>query len=163
MKHGQHLSLWYAKRADAIRGPYKPEQITRYILLGRIRLDDLLSQDRESWFAAASLTELIPPELTTSGSREDYRLLAVAQLQVDERKGERRSCQGCTNRTACHSERRTNIDRRQVDGRDFVSRAPAEYSGTHRFRTSPRSQLRTFLLSVLLATLLLVWFTPAVT
>jgi len=162
MKYGQHLPLWYAKRGDAIRGPYQPDQVARYMLLGRIRTDDLLSQDRESWYTAESLSELLPPELTTTGGRENDRLLAEVQLQVDERKGERRNCNNCQNRTACQSERRTHVDRRQVDGRYFVSRAPDENSYMHRFRASPRSQIRTFLYSVLLATLIFAWFTPAV-
>ncbi len=162
MKHSQHISVWYAKRGAAIRGPYNPQQVTRYMLLGRIRLDDLLSQDQESWYAAESITELMPPELTTPDTPDDYRLLVKAQLQVDERKGERRSCQGCANSTACQSERRTRVERRQVDGRRFVSHAAADSFKTHRFKASPRSQIRTFLYSVLLATLILVWLTPAI-
>jgi hypothetical protein len=34
---------WYTRREGIVRGPFEPGHITRYILLGRIRLDDELS------------------------------------------------------------------------------------------------------------------------
>ena len=132
------------------------------MLLGRIRMDDLLSGDRRSWVIAESLSDLIPPELIAADDRKNNRQLVEAQLQVDERKGERRTCDGCKNRNACQSERRSQVDRRQVDGRQFVSSAPEDAFRSHRFGATPRLQIRTFLLSVLLATLVLAWFTPAV-
>ncbi len=53
-------SHWYVRRGGKVVGPYPVAQIRRYVLLGRIRLDDELSHDRETWITArqykASLT-----------------------------------------------------------------------------------------------------------
>lgn len=163
MEHDRYIPVWYAKRDGTIRGPYSPKQVTRYMLLGRIRLDDLLSQDQKAWVAAQSVSELMPQELVLPDTGNEHNLLTAARLQHDERADERRNHQGAVKMSAFQSDRRTHIERRQVDGRHFISRAAADTSTTHRFRASSRTQIRTFLYSVLLATLILAWLTPAVT
>ena len=83
-------SQWYTRRGGVIRGPFGSDEITRYLILGRIRMDDELSQDRFTWATANRCTELLPDELQKLSSWDDYQQLVIGRMQVDERKGERR-------------------------------------------------------------------------
>ncbi len=47
------LQLWYVRRGATVRGPFRVAVIKRYLVLGRVRVDDELSNDRKSWVAAA--------------------------------------------------------------------------------------------------------------
>ena len=44
MKRQEANAGWFTRREGVIRGPFPAGEITRYILLGRIRLDDELSR-----------------------------------------------------------------------------------------------------------------------
>jgi len=81
---------WYTRRDGVMRGPFSAENISRYMLLGRIRLDDELSQDCETWVVAAELDNLLPGELKSQSSWDDYQQLLTAHMQADERKSDRR-------------------------------------------------------------------------
>ena len=81
---------WYARRDGAVRGPFLDEYVERYILLGRIRLNDELSLDRKSWQPVTNFPELFPEELRGLSRREDYRELVMARIRYDERVSERR-------------------------------------------------------------------------
>ena len=56
----QGSSLWYTRRDDKVRGPFPAGLIRRYVILGRIRMDDELSQDLENWTPLSGLPALIP-------------------------------------------------------------------------------------------------------
>jgi hypothetical protein len=137
-----------------IRGPFTAENITRYILLGRIRLDDELSEDRDSWSTANYFSELLPPEVQNLSNWDDYQQLVEARREVDERKGERR-CQNCVNRDKCRRERRGKINRR-VAINHSLSIDDKQVAG----KSAAPATARTLLMALLLATLLFSWLVP---
>lgn len=151
---------WYTRRDGVIRGPFGSDEITRYLVLGRIRMDDELSEDRLSWTTANHCSELLPDELQNLSSWDDYQQLVITRMQVDERKGERR-CQQCSNRSGCHPERRTQADRRSGDNdrllRQYLFGRP-DSSGIH---ATPRKSVRPLLLTMLLATIVFAWLVPS--
>ena len=149
MEQEQHLLQWYTRRDGVTRGPFTAEHITRCILLGRIRLEDELSQDCTSWSVAGQLTSLLPEQLLNLSSWEDYRQLIVARLQADERRGERR-CHGCKNRGNC-KERRMLADRRQPSGG-----IPVTFQG----RTKPVPDQKPQLRILMLISMMLAWLMP---
>lgn len=143
---------WYSRRQGVIRGPFTAGDITRCLLLGRIRLDDELSTDKTLWSAASQFSEMLPPEISNLTDWDDYQKLVEARMQVDERKLERR-CQNGSRRDNCQPERRTNTDRRGEDDTDLVQ----QYLYN---RADWESRLRPLLLTLLLATVLFAWLFP---
>jgi hypothetical protein len=147
---------WYTRREGIVRGPFEPGHITRYILLGRIRLDDELSHDQVTWQQARSVATLLPVEMANMHGWEDYQQLVEARMLVDERKQERR-CAQCPNCTSCHPERRSPGDRRKDDTGPLIDHY---LYGESRSRKVPPQRLRTLLLTLLLATVLFAWLVP---
>jgi hypothetical protein len=142
-----------------VRGPFPTGDITRYILLGRIRLDDELSRDRRSWSPAGTLTGLLPPGMLDICSWEDYQRYIEARMQADERRGERR-CAACEN-PARAGERRVTPDRRRADGHNLnVSRVYGRHAG-QRYGDTRSRRARTLLLTLVLASLVFFWLLPA--
>jgi hypothetical protein len=149
----QDILQWYSRRGGVIRGPFTAEDITRHLLLGRIRLEDELSTNKTTWTSVNCFSGMLPPEVINLTSWDDYQKLVEARMQVDERKSERR-CTHCPNRRNCQPERRCNQDRRRGDDSVLVSK--------YLFNTSDRqSKRRPLLLTLLLATLMFVWLYPA--
>ena len=154
-----HDSQWYARRNGTVRGPFTGERIERYILLGRIRLNDELSMDRLRWQPARNFPELFPKELLQLSSWEDYQKLVVARMKVDERTGQRRRMQE-KNPQPVLEERRKQSDRRQndSDAEFFKYHLMDEVSLNPNNPNSRQGQsLRTFLLATLLLTLVLAY------
>jgi len=143
---------WYSRREGVIRGPFTVEDVTRYLLLGRIRLDDELSTDKKTWSPANCFSGMLPPEVINLTSWNDYQKLIEARIQADERKSERR-CTHCPNRDNFQPERRSNKDRRRVDDGGLVRQYL--YNNTDR-----QSTRRLLLLTLLLATLSFAWLYP---
>ena len=107
-------NLWYTRRNDEIRGPFPARQVTRYILLGRIRKDDELSHDCENWRRVQDCLDLIPDEMKNLETEEDYRRLELARMREDERRGGDQRCD--TQRMdAANVERRRAGDRRKPE------------------------------------------------
>ena len=158
MTLSDHDSQWYARRNGTVRGPFTEEYIARYILLGRIRLNDELSRDRVRWQPARDFQEMFPQELLRLSSWEDYQKLVVARLKVDERLGQRRGKRENNPQPACEERRRLS-DRRHND-------SDAEFSKFHHPMDdrpcNPHNRqiqpLRTFLLATLLVMLVLAYF-----
>lgn len=156
-----HLqSQWYTRRSGVIRGPFGSDEITRYLILGRIRMNDELSEDRLTWVALNDCADLLPGELQNLSSWDDYQQLVIARMKVDERRGERR-CQQCTKPSGCTRERRTHADRRGKDNDRLVGLylfgRPIS-SGIH--ATSGKS-IRPLLLTMLLAAIVFAWLVPS--
>jgi len=150
---------WYTRRGGVIRGPFSEDEITRYFLLGRIGLDDELSQDRIAWTSANHCTGLLPTELQNLSSWDDYQQLVIARMQVDERKGERR-CQQCSNCSSCHPERRTSKDRRGKDNDRLVSQYLFGHTNSSASRSTEQNNARPWLLTMLLVTMVFAWLLP---
>jgi hypothetical protein len=154
---GSVTRQWYARRSGVIRGPFNEEEITRYLLQGRICLADELSQDRVIWRLANSCIQLLPSELKNLSSWNDYQKLVIARLQVDERKGERR----CRHSRDIQPERRAFIERRGRDNDRLVSQylfGDTDSTGTH---NNQKSNLRPLLLTLLLLTIVYAWLLPS--
>jgi hypothetical protein len=160
MTIADHDCQWFARRNGTVRGPFTGERIERYILLGRIRLNDELSMDRVRWQPARDYPELFPKELLQLSSWEDYQKLVVARIKADERTARRRQLRE-KNPQPAREERRKQSDRRQNDSdagvfkyhlmgdRLLNPRDPGSRQG---------QSLRTFLLASLLLTLVLAYF-----
>lgn len=149
---------WYARRDGVIRGPFTDLVVTRYILLGRIRLDDELSEDRVSWQPAKSVAELLPDEVRTLSSWTDYQQLVVSRLQVDERRQERRVSRPDANNLP-NDERRSGQDRRSEDAAHLIARHA--YGDEH--GNSGKKRLHragALVATLLLAAWAIVWLLP---
>jgi len=144
---------WHTRREGVIRGPFTAGDITRYLLLGRIRLDDELSTDKMIWSTANCFSSMLPPEVINLTSWDDYQKLVEARIQADERKSERR-CTHCPNRDNCQPERRCNKDRRRDDDAGLVRQYL--YNSTDR-----QSTRRLLLLTLLLAMVSFAWLYPS--
>ena len=151
---------WYTRRDGVIRGPFTADEISRYLILGRIRMDDELSQDRFTWATANRCTELLPNELQKLSSWDDYQQLVIGRMQVDERKGERRRRQ-CSNQSGCYRDRRRQTDRRARDNDRLVSQYLFGRPLSSSSHTTPRNNVRTLLLTLLLATIVFAWLAPS--
>ena len=151
---------WYTRRSGVVRGPFSAEEISRHLILGRIRMEDEISQDRDRWQAAEQCGELLPAELHNLNSWDDYQQLVIARMQVDERKAERR-CQNCNNRNKCHPERRSNSDRRSSENDQLVSHYLFGHTHAGRHSATPSGSIRPLLLALLLVTIVLAWLLPA--
>jgi hypothetical protein len=160
MVHSNNGNRWYARRNGIVRGPFTDENIARNILLGRIRLEDELSQDRVRWRPVGDYPDLFPEELLQLSSWEDYQTLVVTRMKVDERLEERRGRQGKCQQSPSE-ERRKSPDRRRLDGdAEFFKYHLMDYLPYIRRGPDhkPRQPLRTFFLALLLVTLVFAYF-----
>ena len=142
-----------------MRGPFSAERISSYILLGRIRLNDELSQDCESWSTARRLTKLLPPEMARQSSWDDYEQLVIAHMKSDERSSKRRR-KADTGYPDANGERRITSDRRGVSGNTMLSRYLFAGAISHDDKRPDSRRLRVLLLLMLLASLLFAWLNP---
>jgi hypothetical protein len=150
---------WYMRRQGIVRGPFSARDVTRYILLGRIRMLDELSSDRITWRCVNSYSEMLPPELTDLSSWDNYQQLVVSRMLVDERQRERRvTGDGGTDTPV--PERRRGTDRRRNDDSEFVTRHLFGRDFNDLANSAHSGRLRTLLLTLLLATLLYAWLAP---
>ncbi len=83
-------SAWYIRRqSDAeIKGPFPGGQISQELVLGRYRLDDEVSHDREEWLKIRQVPELVPEIFTEDRNDPAFKSkLAAARRWADERRG----------------------------------------------------------------------------
>lgn len=158
--HGKS-ERWYTRRDGVIRGPYPAGQISRYILLGRIREDDELSMDQQYWQPVDECQALIPEVMKLPPTEENLQRLLMARMREDERQpGDRRDRQ--PEPPAHIKERRTGSERRQLEPELFlrhrklkqdVIRSVSNLSGPYRIPLS--------LVAIVLCGLLLAWVTQS--
>ncbi len=68
--------LWYIRRSGKIKGPFPSGTLRRFILLGRVKPTDQVSQDKKSWYAVMGVPEVVPPkvrEAAAEGHMDDRR------------------------------------------------------------------------------------------
>lgn len=105
---------WYTRREGVVRGPYPAGQISRYILLGRIRESDELSQDQHSWRQVSDCQEMIPEVMKLPPTEENLERLMMARMREDERRpGDRRDQQPDPPESI--KERRSGVERRHSE------------------------------------------------
>jgi hypothetical protein len=152
-------SRWYARRDGIVRGPFTGEYMARYILLGRIRLDDELSQDSVSWRPAREYPLEFPQELRQISSPGGRQRVQETLAAVDERVGQRRATKRADSQPF-RAERRVSAERRRVGAaedilNDFRMIDFPHQPGAVNHRIS--QLLRTVLLAMLLMTLVLAY------
>lgn len=156
-----HEHLWYTRRYGRVRGPFPQQQITHYILLGRIRADDELSTDQENWVPVESLPHLIPDVMKNVASEEDRHRLHLARLRADERRGGDRRSERMENSA---EECRREGDRRQEEDSAILRHRELRRSvldAARTERTAPCGPMcRLLLIAVTTLALLFLVFTP---
>lgn len=89
---------WFVRRGDEIRGPFPAGLVSRYVLLGRIRIRDEVSTDRQSWCEVRQVPELIPEVMLdaarNSGDAEAQQKLAAARRWADDNTAKERPLDG---------------------------------------------------------------------
>ena len=150
---------WYTRRGGVIRGPFSADEITRHLILGRIRTDDELSQDRLSWATASQCRELLPDELQNLSSWDDYQQMLIVRMKVSERNGDRRRRQGNTP-SESHGERRALADRRGKGNDHPLSQDLFGRTHSSMIKAASMKNVRPLLVTMLLVTIVLVWLVP---
>ena len=75
--------LWFVRRNGLVKGPFLPAQISRNILLGRLRPDDEISPDESNWQIVAMHRELFPDVMQDMPVASEN--MKIAKMQMDER------------------------------------------------------------------------------
>lgn len=79
--------LWYIRRREEVRGPLPSSQLSKLLLVGRLRDSDEVSRDRESWTRVADFMALIPQVMHEVGSAGERERLLTAIVAEEEGKG----------------------------------------------------------------------------
>lgn len=128
MKHKR--VLWYTRRDGVVRGPYPEKQVSRYILLGRIRHDDEVRPEGGEWATLEMRAELVPEVMKLPPTEENLQKLMIARLHEDERQPrDRREGEGDV--PADIRERRTGVERRRPEPPDVVRYRELKYQVSH--------------------------------
>ena len=150
---------WFTRRDGVVRGPFSIQDVSRYILLGRISVDDEISDDRQTWQNVKAVADLLPPELQELSSWEDYQQLIIARMQIDERRHDRRATGGEPVGEVMR-ERRRGTDRREEDGSLSLARYFFNASESVRPARVRGFRLGTLILTIMLAVLVVAWLMP---
>ncbi|MCG8429168.1 MAG: pentapeptide repeat-containing protein [Chromatiales bacterium] len=104
--------LWYIRRSNSIKGPFPSGTLRRFLVVGRVKLTDEVSRDKENWATVAETPEVIPPDVRKAIEEGDVDALLTARMREDERSGHdrRQSSNGDDNAKFQH---RRKGDRRQ--------------------------------------------------
>ncbi len=89
----KETQLWYVKIKGRVKGPFASGLISKDILLGRIHPSDLLSQDKEIWRKASSISDVMPDVIKNRHEPNYKERLKAARRWADER-GEVREVDG---------------------------------------------------------------------
>ena len=81
---------WYirSQSGDETKGPFPGGQISQEMLLGRYKLDDEVSHDKEEWIAIRDVPEIVPEIFREDRDEPGFKdRLAAARRWADERRG----------------------------------------------------------------------------
>jgi len=81
--------LWYWKKGGRVTGPFPSGLLQKYIILGRVKPDDLMSQDKQIWQRAATIRDLIPDVVRHKNDPNYEERLEAARRWADDRGDER--------------------------------------------------------------------------
>jgi len=76
---------WYIKHNSKIQGPFPNKLIGSYLILGRIQLETLVSQDKKNWSPVSSYPAMVPDVVKEAGTKQGDRALMLARIREDER------------------------------------------------------------------------------
>lgn len=84
---------WYIKYSGKVEGPFTAGLVSRYILLGRLRMDDEVSEDKQNWLSVKHVPSLIPDILNAdmSDPLQKERLMAARRWADERLAADRRS------------------------------------------------------------------------
>ncbi len=78
-------SRWYIKQENNVQGPFPNKLIGRFLILGRITQDTLVSQDQTNWVPVSSYPAMVPEVVKEAGTTQGDRALMLARIREDER------------------------------------------------------------------------------
>lgn len=117
----QNKQLWYTRRGMEVRGPFPAQQISRFILLGRIQDSDELSTDQHEWQKVSDIPVLIPEEMKADLSDpEAYERLLIARLREDERSAHDRRNHNDEENSEDMIHQRSGVERRSDEEADAI-------------------------------------------
>lgn len=83
-------NLWYIRRNGQVKGPYPCGGVRRFVLLGRVTMDDQVSNDGKRWRPVSEVPDVIPPEIRKAMAEGTSDLLIASRMREDERNGRER-------------------------------------------------------------------------
>jgi len=108
--------LLYTRRGDTIRGPFPSKQITRHVLLGRLKITDKVSIDQINWKPISEFPEIIPTEVSVNSDDPQAReRLKLARYREDERLSDDRRAD---KRSSDAGDKRSSSNRRKTEPMD---------------------------------------------
>jgi len=108
--------LLYTRRGDIIRGPFPSKQITRHVLLGRLKVTDKVSIDQINWKPISEFPEIIPTEVSVnSDNPQASERLKLARYREDERLSDDRRAD---KRMSDSGDKRSSSNRRKNEPMD---------------------------------------------
>ncbi len=79
--------LWQVRRKGAVQGPFPSGTLRRFLLVGRISLDDEVSFRQDHWQPVRDVPEVIPPEVRKALAGGDPDAILPSRMREDERNG----------------------------------------------------------------------------
>ncbi|WP_428624296.1 pentapeptide repeat-containing protein [Sedimenticola sp.] len=80
-------NLWFIRRNGQVKGPYPCGTVRRFVLLGRVIMEDEVSNDRKNWRPVSAVPDVIPPEVRKAMAEGNSDLLIASRMREDERNG----------------------------------------------------------------------------
>ena len=77
---------WYVQKGARVLGPFSPEEVGRFLLLGRVRNTDRVSRDGELWEPVTQVPELVPEELLDLDAAGGMARFLAARAEREERR-----------------------------------------------------------------------------
>lgn len=106
---GGQQPLWFVRRNGARKGPFPSGTLRRFVLMGRLRMEDQVSRDGKQWLPVAEVPEVLSPQVREALASGTLDELLQDRLREDERDGrERRK----------HEASEAQLRRRQGERRD---------------------------------------------
>jgi len=124
-KQDQGQKLWYAKRKGKILGPFPSGALRRFVLIGRVRIDDYVSSDKKDWQKVSEVPEVVPREVRKAIAEGRLDTLFPDKLREDERTGRERRSNPSAPMKGRKGERRedeTDIAKQHRKKRDDIQR-----------------------------------------
>jgi len=82
--------LWFTRRKGHAQGPFPSGSIRRFVLLGRLSMEDEVKSDNQDWRRIEEVPEVLPPEIREALKNGNVDELIPARMREDERNGKDR-------------------------------------------------------------------------
>ncbi|MCW8920939.1 MAG: pentapeptide repeat-containing protein [Sedimenticola sp.] len=89
-KEKSKQKLWFIRHENQVKGPYPSGSVRRFVLLGRVLMQDQVSPDRKSWQQVSDVPDVVPPEVRKALIEGDSEKLIASRMREDERNGRER-------------------------------------------------------------------------